>query len=98
MKVTITDEGLNITKRFFLALDTLKIKKEIRGVKSFTDRYGLNYWNFSTIRKEPEKRIIKTEWLAYLVSDYNVSAEWLLLGTGSMFKDAALFQSETSLP
>ena len=98
MKVTITDEGLNITKRFFLALDTLQIKKEIRGVKSFTDRYGLNYWNFSTIRKEPEKLIIKTEWLAYLVSDYNVSAEWLLLGTGSMFKDAALFQSETSLP
>lgn len=98
MKVTITDEGLNITKRFFLALDTLQIKKEIRGVKSFTDRYGLNYWNFSTIRKEPEKRIIKTEWLAYLVSDYNVSAEWLLLGTGSMFKDAPLFQSETSLP
>lgn len=98
MKVTITNEGLNITKRFFLALDTLQIKKEIRGVKSFTDRYGLNYWNFSTIRKEPEKRIIKTEWLAYLVSDYNVSAEWLLLGTGSMFKDAPLFQSETSLP
>lgn len=98
MKVTITDEGLNITKRFFLALDTLQIKKEIRGVKSFTDRYGLNYWNFSTIRKEPEKRIIKTEWLAYLVSDYNVSAEWLLLGTGSMFKDAPLFQSKTSLP
>lgn len=96
MKITISNEGANITRRFFLALETLQVKKELRGLKSFTDRYGLNYWNVSTLRKEPEKRILKAEWLAYLVSDYNISAEWLLTGRGSMFKDAVLFHSETT--
>ena len=96
MKITISNEGANITRRFFLALETLQVKKELRGLKSFTDRYGLNYWNISTLRKEPEKRILKAEWLTYLVSDYNISAEWLLTGRGSMFKDAVLFRSETT--
>ena len=96
MKITISNEGANITRRFFLALETLQVKKELRGLKSFTDRYGLNYWNISTLRKEPEKRILKAEWLAYLVSDYNISVEWLLTGRGSMFKDAVLFRSETT--
>ena len=96
MKITISNEGANITRRFFLALETLQVKKELRGLKSFTDRYGLNYWNINTLRKEPEKRILKAEWLTYLVSDYNISAEWLLTGRGSMFKDAVLFRSETT--
>lgn len=85
MRLSMTPEGIAITRRFFLALDTLRNEKTIRGMKTFTDRYGINYWNFSTLRKEPEKRILKPEWMAYLVRDYNINPVWLLTGTGNIF-------------
>lgn len=76
-------ECIEITKRFFEALDMLKTQKRIRGMKTFTREYGENYWNFYTCRKEGLR--IKQEWLTYLVRDYDVSAQWLLTGKGGMF-------------
>lgn len=83
----ISDDGAIITKRFFLALDVLRRLRKIRGMKTFTDAYGINYWNFYTIKKEPESHMFKPEWLTYLVIDFNVSADWLLTGRGSMLPD-----------
>ena len=84
MTIKIAPEGVAITKRFFLALETLQMQKKIRGLRTFTERYGLNYWNVNTLKAEPERRLLKTEYLTYLVRDYGVSAEWLILGTGPM--------------
>lgn len=86
MSLNITPAGLAITKRFFLAVDVLIGQRQIRGMKTFTDLYGINYWNFSSLRKEPARRMLKPEWLTYLVSDFGVNADWLLTGVGSMFK------------
>lgn len=77
-----------ITKRFFLVLDVLKMQRKIRGLHTFTRRYNLNYWNVSEVRKNPQSHCVKMEWLSFLVSDYNVSAEYLLCGTDKMFKDS----------
>lgn len=88
MIIKISPEGVSITKRFFLALDTLQAQRKIRGLRTITERYGLNYWNMSTLRQEPEKRVLKSECLAFMVRDYGISAEWLLCGTGTMFKDS----------
>lgn len=88
MIIKISPEGVNITKRFFLALDTLQAQRKIRGLRTITERYGLNYWNMCTLRQEPEKRVLKSECLAFMVRDYGISAEWLLCGTGTMFKDS----------
>lgn len=85
MRMKITPEGIAITKRFFLAIDTLQVMRKIRGLKTFTDKYGINYWNMSTLRKEPEHRFLKPEWLSHLVNDYGVNAKWLLVGVGNMF-------------
>lgn len=88
MRMNMTKEGIAITKRFFIAIEVLKKKKEIRGLKTFTDRYAINYWNMSTLRKEPEKRFLKPEWLSHLVHDYGVNANWLLVGVGNMFTNS----------
>lgn len=81
----ISPDGVAITKRFFLAIDVLITQKKIRGLNTFTTRHNINYWNLCTLRNDPNIRVLKPECLSYLVSDFNVSATWLLTGVGSMF-------------
>ncbi len=86
MIIKITKYDVEITKRFFQALEALSQMKKMRGLKSFSTKYGLNYWNLRTLRNEPEKRLLKVSYLYYLVTDYNISAQWLLTGEGEMLK------------
>ena len=90
MILKIAPEGVATTKRFFLALDTLQMQRKIRGLRTFTEKYGINYWNMNTLKAEPERRVLKSECLTFLVRDFGVSAEWLLCGVGPMMKDAKL--------
>lgn len=82
----ISKEGVEITKRFFQAIDMLKAQKQIRGLQTFTKQYGLNRWNLNMVKWEPEQRVLKPELIAYLCKDYGVSPEWILFGKGGMFK------------
>lgn len=88
MIINIAPEAVAITKRFFMALETLQMQRKIRGLRTFTEKYGLNYWNFYTLKSEPEHRVMKAEYLTYIVRDFGVSADWLLLGVGDMFKES----------
>ncbi len=71
-----------IVGRFFEALDLLKQRRTIRGKKTFCDRYGINRWNMNTCLTHPDSGMFKLSWLTYLVRDYGVSSDWLLLGLG----------------
>lgn len=82
----ISPEGVEISKRFFEAIDMLRMQKKIRGLKTITDEYGANQGNTQIVKTSPSNHVLKPELLAYLVRQYNVSAEWLLCGTGNMFK------------
>ncbi|MDR2936660.1 MAG: hypothetical protein LBU80_04890 [Rikenellaceae bacterium] len=81
-----TPDTVEIVKRFYEALAFLIASKAIRGKKTFTDRYGINRWNFNTIQKQPDNGMFQVAWLGYLVKDFGVSAEWLLTGRGGMLQ------------
>lgn len=88
MMLNISPAGVAITKRFFLVLEVAIGQRKIRGLKTFTDKHGINYWNFSTLKKDQGRRLLKPEWLAYVVEDFDINAEWLLTGVGGMFKNS----------
>ena len=84
--MNISKEGIDVTRRFFEAIDMLKARKIIRGLQTFTNAHGINRWNLNTVKSNPDRSVLKPEWIVYLVIDYNISAEWILLGKGKMFK------------
>ena len=77
-------ESQQITARFFEALYALKNLKVIRGKQSFTKRYDINRWNLNNLETNKAREIIQLAWLAYLINDYGISAEWLMAGKGEM--------------
>ena len=83
----ITSNGEEITRRFFEAIDLLIERKYIRGVKTFSTKYNINYWNFKTLKKEPAKRILKPEYIKYIVEDFGVSSNWIITGKGEIFNE-----------
>lgn len=78
-------EQNQIVGRFFEALAYLKESRQIRGVKTFTDRYGIHRRSLQRLQKDPSTNDFKAVWLTYLVVDFGVSAQWLLTGEGRMY-------------
>lgn len=79
-----TEDSQKIIRRFFQALQYLKDQKVIRGKQTFTRQFNINRWNMNTVEKEPSRDMFQTAWLTYLVTEYGVSADWLLTGRGSI--------------
>lgn len=81
----VSQDGVEITKRFFQALDILKMQNKLRGIKVFTDRHNINRWNLYTVRNNPEKALLKPEYILYLCKDFNVSLDWIFYGEGDFY-------------
>lgn len=79
-----TPDSQKIISRFFQALYHLKEEKKIRGKQTFTRKFEINRWNMNTLEKDMSRDIFQPAWLTYLVTEYHVSAEWLLTGQGSI--------------
>lgn len=87
-----------IHRRFFDALDVIIENGKTNGLQTFCNEHGLQRNKYSKIRMElrnPERRkeekahryrSIDIDALTHLCNDFNISAEWLLLGKGKMFK------------
>ena len=81
----ISQSGIDITRRFFDAIDILARDGKIRGLQTFTKRHGINRWNLITVKNKPQNTILKCEYVAYLCNDYNISPKWILLGKGNFY-------------
>lgn len=86
-----------IILRFFQALHTLKERKAIRGIKTVTDRYGINRRNFWELERNPSRDMFEVEWLALVCRDYDINPFWLLLGRGDMFTGDAIKEVSAAL-
>lgn len=74
-----------LVSRFFEALGRLKAERVIRGVQTFTSLYGINRRNLWTLQRNPGSGMFHPCWLSILVTDFKVSAHWLLTGEGSFY-------------
>lgn len=84
--MNMTNDNDAVVSRFFEALDRLVAAGVLRGLKTFTTRYGLNRWNLQAMRKEHSAGgIFHPCWLTYMVRDYKVSPLWLLTGEGEFW-------------
>lgn len=72
------------TDRFFEVFEMLIASKQIR-CKTFCDEVKTDRPNFIRMRKSHAVSNVKAEWLTYLVERFNVSANWLLTGKGTIF-------------
>ena len=85
--MSVSEQGQEITARFFLAIDTLKNMGKVRSLRQITTMYNVNYGNMHSIKTNSHIFILKPELIANLCRDFSISAEWILLGTGEMFKN-----------
>lgn len=77
---------VQINQRFFQALEQVISLGLIRGVQTFTREHNIDRRNLLRAKKEPADQKLNLEWIYYLVTDFNISSEWLLTGRGTMFK------------
>ena len=69
-----SERSQQIVRRFFEAFQSLKADKIIHGKQTFTNRYGINRWNFNTCENSPKRDIFQVAWVECLAIDYKVSA------------------------
>ena len=76
----------DIVARFYMALDALYAMGEIRFFAYFEREVGISHAQLHKQRKDFSRKILQPLWLAALVEHHGVSADWLLLGRGRMFR------------
>lgn len=80
-----SSRNISVFNRFFEAVDVLR-EMNRSYIPEFCDKMGADRGNFYRKRRgERGADKIPVEWLSVIVEEYNVSAEWLLIGRGKMF-------------
>lgn len=96
MKKLVNPQAIEITRRFFQALNLAVDLGKVDGIKGFCAAHNLNRVKYATLKNTIDKSVdemtykcIDVDALAGICKDFGVSAEWLLLGRGKMLKTDA---------
>lgn len=77
----------DIRSRFFQVLDLLKKQKIIRGLGTFCREYNIDRTRLSKIKNGTQGyKTIEPIWIAYLSVGYGISPDWIITGSGEIFK------------
>lgn len=79
-------KSIKVIERFYQALDMAVSSKKIRGIKTFTDIHGIDRRALYKVRKNPASDAFQMSWLSYIISDFKISAKWLMSGEGGMLE------------
>lgn len=93
---TLPSVQLELNRRFFVAVESLVQRGVIHSLSSFVCDCGLHAPRYLEMRSafgpgadgsRPSRYVsIELEALCALVAKYNISADWLLVGRGVMYK------------
>jgi len=96
MKKSVNPQAIEITRRFFQAMNLAIELGKVDGIKGFCEAHHLNRVKYATLKMTIDKPVdemtykcIDVDALAGICNDFGVSAEWLLLGRGKMLKTDA---------
>lgn len=79
------EKSQEINIRFFTALEELKAKGTISTTKEFCEKHDIPYGNFARLKVYPAREF-QLSFLTILVENYSVSADWLITGSGNIFR------------
>lgn len=77
-----------IISRAIFALEDLKEKKKITGVREFCGKYDFNRKKFSSLKNPGLTQYTKLDMEVYFVlaRDYKISLDWLFFNSGPMYR------------
>lgn len=81
-----SDDTLSVIGRFFQALDALIEGNVLRGVNTYCRLHGIDKRHLMAQKADIGRGYFEVSWLLPMITSYNVSANWLLLGKGVMFR------------
>lgn len=77
-------QSQEIVARFYEAIQYLINNGELRSMREFTEKYDILYSNFHKAMTDHARQVFQISWLTPLITDYSISANWLMTGSGSM--------------
>lgn len=87
--VTNSPTAIEITGRFFEAMDYLVAGRIIRGYQTVTNLWHIDRRNLAKLKAEPQRRSLKVEYVCYLERDFGISSRWVVTGHGKMLLPTA---------
>lgn len=89
----ITSIQLEFNKRFLYVVQELKALNKIKSIKELAQNVGVTYQRYTEMDRgfrqnsgESRYKTVEIEMIYELVKNYNINADWLITGRGSMFK------------
>lgn len=80
-----TETDQKVLSRFYEALDVLIDRRAVGGVQPYCELFGIDKRNLYHQRNNPEIGHFHFDWIVPMVTNYGISATWLLTGEGDMF-------------